>query len=146
MILTDIQVAQLFLRQWRPGDISFESPSFTGSCLDNVLNIAYKPGTVIDPSALIMVPSLAPPNLTTLVPTIPTLSTIDQDYSTINTLSRFIPIATEEVFRQRLEICRNCQLWNEVSDPPRCDSVNCDCTKKLPWIAGETCPEKKWNK
>lgn len=147
-MITDTQVANLFMKTWRPAEYGdYESPSFKVSYQPMILQVAHKAGTTISSEALIIAPKLNPPDITKVnpvIPRMPELYELDNDYSILNNLIKLTPVASETTFRTRLEICRTCTLWNETRRQPTCDSVNCNCSRKLPWLANETCPENKW--
>ena len=49
-----------------------------------------------------------------------------------------------EIYRQRLEICRDCEFYNnENPKHPRCKECGCFLMVKASW-ASESCPLQKW--
>lgn len=52
----------------------------------------------------------------------------------------------EPEFRARLAACRACNLWDEPSlqGQGRCQSVACNCARRVLFRPSEFCPERRW--
>ncbi len=75
----------------------------------------------------------------------PTVAALEADYDATTALepARRCP---QGLFRARLVACRGCKQWDETARDGRgrCDCVNCHCTRRMLWLAGEACPESRW--
>jgi len=151
--ITDLQLARMLLRQWKPAPGTYTAPAAVVTW-DGAQASFELTGAAPDPAAVVLYPGLgrplaqaigAPPQR----PTGPTISALVANYAaaTAPLQSAAGSVALEARFLSRLNAgCRKCPHWKEadLAGRGRCDSVFCHCTQRLLWLADEVCPEHKW--
>lgn len=153
MIITDVDLARLWLHSWKPEPGEYTAPAAT-VLWDGTALHCQPTGTALDPAAALLCPALAralglAARATTPQPVEPTIAALVADYgaATAPLRSSAVSIASEAVFLGRLQTgCRKCLLWAEADREGRgrCQSVRCHCSRRLLWLASETCPEGHW--
>ncbi len=55
-------------------------------------------------------------------------------------------IVSQEVFDERLGVCRGCEAWDEEarSGMGKCRDIKCGCTKLKHWLKSSKCPRGLW--
>ncbi|MGV3664261.1 MAG: hypothetical protein ACO1TE_29080 [Prosthecobacter sp.] len=149
--ISDVDLARLWARAWQPeAPCEMQAPCARVTW-DGRMATARPTGTPISEAARLIAPHHAQALMdaaamaTRPVTPAPTIAALEADYTAAT--GPFAPhVAAEAVFRSRLAACRACDLWREshFQGRGRCDSARCHCTKRYPWMAGESCPESLW--
>ncbi len=152
MIITDIQLARLFEQTWKPAPGEYRAPAAI-AILDGCTVTCAATGTPLDPAAAVLSPILATALQALqdipMPPHEPTIAALEANYdaATAPLQSTYGSIAAAATFTARLDHgCRQCAQWKETDRDGRgrCNSVRCACSRRLLWLASETCPESKW--
>ena len=157
MIITDLDLARAWLLLWQPEPGQTYSAPAASLALEYGTPVYRPTGAPLDPAAAVFAPVLADalqrhrkavaasPSST---PAEPTLAALVADYAAATaplqgTAGNVVPAGT---FSARLAACRQCALWDEAGrqGKGRCQSVRCQCAKRLLWLSAETCPEHHW--
>lgn len=105
--------------------------------------VTYKGGVLTGELQRFMPPVADPLRSFNAAPDIKTLEENYQGMVTTHPVAKGMYVS-EDVFKQRLSICRGCQEWIEDPDHPKgfCDKD----TKpfRLTWATREKCPSSKW--
>lgn len=149
--ISDIELARLWLRLWKPAPGAYAAPAAT-AVWDGTAVVFEAGPADLDPAAALLCPALAS-RLADLkrckaaaIPE-PTIAALEADYGPATApLNASGAVVAEPTFRTRLPICRACHLWNETGRDGRgiCDSINSRCSHPFLWLAAKRCPEGKW--
>lgn len=145
--ISDLDLARLWLRMWRPAPGVYEAPAARVIWDGNALSCEPR-GAPLDPAAALLCPTMAArlaPRAP--APQEPAIAALEADYGpAIAPLNAQGAAAPEATFHARLAACRACRLWNEPARDGRglCDSIRCRCAHPLLWLAVKQCPESKW--
>lgn len=160
MKITDVELARLMLRVWRPEPGQYDAPAAVATWDGKGLELRPT-GAALDPAAAVIAPALglmlaragagagavAGAGLVP-APQEPAIAALLADYEAATSpMAGSGGVAGEAVFSGRLAACRACRLWRETARRglPRCESIACQCSKRLLWLAAETCPEGRWS-
>lgn len=148
-MISDMDLARLWLRQWRPEPGEYMAPAARVTW-DGTALICEAGSAELDRAAALLCPGLAA-DLARLqrraaaVTLEPSIAALEAGYGPATAQLGSV-VVHEGVFREHLTICRGCAMWNETARDGRgrCDSVRCRCSHPLLWLGGKACPEGKW--
>ncbi|MFZ2276989.1 MAG: hypothetical protein WAW39_04280 [Prosthecobacter sp.] len=149
--ISDMDLARMWLRQWRPASGAYAAPAAT-AVWDGTALICEPGPAELDPAAALFCPSLAArladlKRCKAAASPEPTIAALEADYGPATaTLNAGGAVVSEPAFRARLAACRGCGLWDERARDGRgrCDCVRCRCTHPFLWLAAKQCPEGTW--
>ena len=151
MEISDLDLARLWLRLWRPEPGVYAAPAATATWDGSALICEAGPAD-LDPAAALLCPALASRleqlkrRKAAAIPE-PSIAALEASYNAATApLAMGGAVVSQGGFRARLVECRGCDLWRETARDGRglCDSVMGRCAHPLLWLAGKRCPEGKW--
>lgn len=149
--ISDLDLARLWLRQWKPELGTYAAPA--AKVIWNGTALVCEPGRAeLDPAAALLCPELAArlarvQRRSPVATPEPSIAALEASYGPATApLNAGGVVAAESAFHARLAKCRGCKMWNETARDGRglCDSVRSRCSHPLLWLAAKRCPEGLW--